>query len=175
MIQDPVESTALQTKVFSTGLFLAVLSFLVPLAIPSPQIIVGSIVNALLFVSAIKVRSSKWLAAVVILPSVAAFSRGLIFGPFTVFLFYFLPFIWAGNWVLIAVFKKIYEKSFFAGVALSSLAKVSLLFLAANFYVSQKAAPAIFLKSMGFLQLETALLGGLLAFIVTRLPKKSNG
>ncbi|MBU0627442.1 hypothetical protein KKG31_04880 [Patescibacteria group bacterium] len=38
---------------------------------------------------------------IILLPSLAVLARGLIFGPFTIFLLYMIPAIWLGNFLLV--------------------------------------------------------------------------
>lgn len=137
------------------------LSFLIPFVLPHQQLVVGVIINCLLFLSAKKI-SNKYVLPVIFLPSIATLSRGLIFGNLTVFLIYFLPFIWLGNYILIFIYKK-------KGFILASVCKFLLLYLAANLYFSFHLVPKIFLQSMGLLQLITALMGGILAIFISSL------
>jgi len=86
----------------------SILSFFAPFAFGHPQWLVGTIVNACLFLGAVYLPK-KYYIPLAVLPSLGVLARGLVFGPFTYFLVYFLPFIWLGNLILILVFKKIYE------------------------------------------------------------------
>jgi hypothetical protein len=154
----------------------SILSFFVPFAFGRPQWFVGTIVNACLFLGT------------VYLPSLGVLARGLVFGPFTYFLVYFLPFIWLGNLILILAFKKIYEfklrrdptssnlKNAFSKflevgslIGLPALAKFLFLFLIANIYFKFSIVPMLFVTTMGLNQLATALSGGLVAFLVFQI------
>ncbi|MCX6710704.1 MAG: hypothetical protein NTZ02_01280, partial [Candidatus Woesearchaeota archaeon] len=79
-------------------------SFLIPFLIGHPQLIVGIAVNVLLIESALHIRDYK-LAAPIILPSIAALLRGALFGGFTMYLVFMLPFIWVGNSILVFAVK----------------------------------------------------------------------
>ena len=81
-----------------------IISFFLPLMVGHPQIIVGIIVNAMLITSALNIKGYK-IIPVIIAPALGALSRGILFGPFTVFLVYMIPFIWIGNSVLVFTFK----------------------------------------------------------------------
>jgi len=144
--------------VFAT---LSVLSFFIPFTIGHPQWLVGIIVNACLFLSAIYLPK-KYFIPLAILTSFGVLARGLVFGPLTMFLVYFLPFIWLGNLILILVFKRM-------GFIVASVAKFLFLILIANIYFNFSVVPVIFLQAMGLTQLATALSGGLIAFIILKL------
>lgn len=145
---------------------LAFLSFAVPFFLNSSQIITGTVINTALFLSAC-LLPKKYQLPLILLPSLGVLTRGALFGPFTLFLFYFLPFIWLGNYLLINVFQKT-NKSFgvLPAIFLSAFAKQALLLLSARLYFSAKIIPAVFLTSMGFIQLLTALFGGLIFYLI---------
>lgn len=151
------------------GKILWVLSFSVPLFFGHPQLVVGTVVNAILFTSTVKL-SKKELLPIILLPSIGALSRGILFGPFTPFLLYFMPFIWIGNYLLISVFVKLQKvfPSLFR-VFVSAAIKALFLFLAANVYFRLNLVPQMFLKAMGIVQFITAMLGGFLAFVIISL------
>lgn len=149
-----------------------VLSYTIPILITHPQWITGTIVNCLLFLAAFKL-TKKELLPILVLPSLGAITRGLLFGPQTVFLYYFLPFIWLGNYILVFVFSSIRYDSYFLKVLSASLSKYILLALFAHLYFRLNIVPQVFVTSMGIMQLATACLGGLLAyFIIKSLDKE---
>jgi len=148
----------------------AEIAFFIPFLLAHPQILVGTIVNAALVLSALNLRGAK-LLPVILLPSLGVVAAGLVFSSLTPFLFYLIPFIWIGNSVLVLVFKKLrvaekmkYWKVLLAGAA----AKTLFLFGSAFALVSLGFIPAPFLTAMGIIQLQTALLGGALAFVVQK-------
>jgi len=140
---------------------ISIVAFFVPFAFGHPQWLVGTIVNACLFASAIFLPK-KYFIPLAVLPSLGVLARGLIFGPFTFFLIYFLPFIWLGNLVLILVFRK-------TNFVVASFAKFLFLFIIANLYFKFSIVPAAFLTAMGFNQLATALAGGAIIFLILKL------
>ncbi|MFA7682895.1 MAG: hypothetical protein WCX94_01965, partial [Candidatus Dojkabacteria bacterium] len=79
----------LNTEWFQITL-LTVISICAPLLIKSPQILVGSIVNFVLFFSARKFDFKKTLPSI-LLPSLIAYSSNILFNGATVFLIYFVP------------------------------------------------------------------------------------
>jgi hypothetical protein len=165
--------TLSQILFFSWEFFLSISAFTIPLVITGPQWLTGTIVNSFLFIFV--ARSSNKILPVVILPSIGAFLHGVIFGPLTFFLFYFLPFIWVGNYLLVKIFQKLNEKkvNFFIAVFLSSVLKAGFLYSAAVVFFQFKIVPAVFLKAMGVVQLFTALAGGVLAYFVVRQFNKN--
>ncbi|MBW2992117.1 hypothetical protein KY345_02775 [Candidatus Woesearchaeota archaeon] len=140
-------------------------SFFLPLLMGHPQIVVGIVVNAMLITSALNLKGYK-LWPVILLPSLGVLSRGIIFGPFTIFLVYMIPFIWIGNAILVYAFKimKLHMKInyIFTLVAGAGL-KTGFLFLSAFVLFKLGIIPVIFLTSMGLMQLWTALGGGIAA------------
>jgi len=155
----PITLTSLaKVLVFSA---ICIVAFFVPFAFGHPQWLVGTIVNACLFVSAIFLPK-KYFIPLAVLPSLGVLARGLVFGPLTMFLVYFLPFIWLGNLILILVYKK-------TNFVIASLAKFLFLYIGANIYFSFHVVPKLFLTAMGLNQLATALAGGLIAFLILKI------
>jgi len=149
----------------------AVLAFFIPFSLGYPQWLVGVIVNACLFSASIFLPK-KYFIPLAILPSLGVLARGLVFGPLTMFLVYFLPFIWIGNIVLMFAFSYLFSKiGYLKSIAVSSVAKFIILFLISNVYFSLSIVPAIFLNVMGILQFFTAIGGGLIAFIILKTLK----
>ena len=143
--------------------------FAIPLVFSGPQIVVGTVVNACLFIAAKQTSPAK-LIPLAILPSLAAILHGVVLGSFSPLLLIMAPFIWIGNLILMLVYKKI-PRGFLA-VPLASLLKTAWLFSIAFLLVNFQVLPKIFLTSMGTLQLVTALLGGSLAFILVSLVER---
>ncbi|MDO8610718.1 MAG: hypothetical protein Q7R95_09300 [bacterium] len=148
------------TELLSLEIVLPVLAFMIPFLISGPQLLTGTIVNCFLFLSATHV-SKKNIIMISLLPSIGALLNGVVFGVFTPFLFYFLPFIWISNLILVITFKKI-QSNVVVKIGLSSVLKFAFLFVAAQVYFSLHLVPKLFLTAMGIFQLITALLGGLL-------------
>jgi len=151
--------------------FIYCIGFTIPLLISQPQLITGTIVNSLFFVASEKLNK-KALYPVLILPSLGAISHNVLFGPQTIFLFYFLPFIWIGNYLQVNVFSFTKHQNYLVRVFSSALIKYLLLFIAANIYYRVHIVPQPFIASMGIIQFSTACLGGLLAYFVLQLLKK---
>jgi hypothetical protein len=140
--------------------------FLVPFSLGHPQILVGTVVNATLVLAAIQFGFKQNLP-LLFAPSLGVLARGLIFGPFTPFLVIMLPFIWAGNAILVWIVAELYKnKKANYGITLGSaaVAKSGFLFSTAFVLVSLSILPPLFLATMGLDQLLTALAGGAVAF-----------
>ena len=152
------------------NLVICLAGFAAPFIFPSPQIVTGTIVNTLFFVSAEKLARKDWYAAL-ILPSLGAFAHGMLFGPQTIFLAYFLPVIWLGNYAQVELFSFLRSRGYAAGTIAAAAAKSLLLFGAANAYYALHAVPQVFITSMGAIQFITACLGGMAAYFITHSIK----
>ncbi|MDD4628785.1 MAG: hypothetical protein PHE68_05330 [Candidatus Peribacteraceae bacterium] len=154
--------------ILRTEYLLPVIAFTIPFLLSGPQWLTGTAVNCLLFLAAAKLsRKNAW--PVIILPSLGAAGHGVLFGPFTLFLIFFLPFIWMGNWLLVRSFASLREEYTPAvAMGLSSLIKAAMLYLSALMYVRLGIVPAVFLTSMSMIQLITALAGGVIALVTLR-------
>ncbi len=135
------------------------------------QLIVGSIVNCALVVSAINLKGWKKVLFVVTMPSISTIASGYIFGPLSMPMVYMIPAIWAGNFALIYAFKYIMlkkEKNYFLAGVVGIVAKVAIIFgffsILNAFGVFPAKAVATLQKSMSLIQLITATVGTMLAF-----------
>jgi hypothetical protein len=154
-------------------IFYSFLAFFLPFVLGHPQWLVGIIVNAYLILGATYLKGYK-LLPVVLLPSIGVLTAGLIFGSYTIFLLYLIPFIWVGNAIYAYAFKHLQfvkMNKLFSVIGASGL-KATFLFLSALLLVSLGIIPAMFLTAMGVLQLVTALAGGIVAVgIITAREK----
>jgi len=151
-----------------------IVSFFLPLMIGHPQIILGIIINTLLITSALNIKGYK-LLPVIIAPTLGALSRGILFGPFTLFLLYMVPFIWIGNSILVFAFKylKLDKKfNYWLTLFIGSATKAAFLFTIAYILFTLKLVPALFLTAMGIFQFYTAIAGGIIAFTFQYTKKK---
>jgi len=152
------------------------IAFFIPFFVGHPQLLVGTAVNMALILSSLYLKRN-FLLPVIFMPSIAVLSRGLIFGPFTIFLLYFIPFIWIGNFIFTLFFKGLYLKkktNYFITLLSGSFAKAFFLFMIALLLFKLNLIPVIFLKTMGILQFTTAILGGMAAFAVIKSREKIN-
>ena len=151
------------------------LSFFIPFFLSHSQLIVGIIVNFTLFMGSMNFKKYE-LLPVIFLPSIAVFSRGLIFGSLTTYLLYFIPFIWLSNILLVLFFKHLKfnkNKKNFLSISITSLIKASFLFSIAAILFISGFIPKIFLIVMGPIQLLSAFIGGNLAFMMQKFKHKT--
>ena len=153
--------------VYWSSLYLVI--FAIPLVLSGPQLVVGTVVNACLFIAAKQTTPSK-LIPLAILPSLAAIMHGVVLGSFSQFLLIMAPFIWAGNFILMMVYKQTSQK--LVGLPLAALVKTAWLFSIAFVFVKLGVLPKIFLTSMGVFQLATALLGGGVAYLLVSMTER---
>lgn len=167
------DTPAITSASFLAKLAVPSVAFLVPLLLNGPQLIIGTLINTYLILSTALYPRRLW-PALAILPSLAALMHGYLFGPATVFLWYFLPFIWTGNLALMYGYRY-FAKTVNAPVAviLSSLIKASWLFAIANVYVRLGIVPTVFLTAMGLVQLATALAGASIGYLIIAKGTKS--
>ena len=129
------------------------------------QLIVGSLVNALLAGSALYVSFKKSLP-IILLPVIAALVSGVIFGPFTLFLVYLVPFIWIGNAIFVYAIKNLKvlnSMHYIPSVFAAALFKAGFLFATTFALITFGLVPEIMLVPMSVIQFATASIGGLLA------------
>ena len=150
---------------FQVTLFTVVCLF-VPMFLGHVQIITGVIINMFLVLAALKLNGYK-LLPVIIAPSIGAYVGGLLFGGASVYLLYFIPFIWIANGILVYTFKR--NISFVNKIFFGSFLKALFLFIVALGFFLLGLIPSIFLLAMGPLQLLTALIGSSIAFGVNKI------
>ena len=141
------------------------IAFFLPFLLGHPQWIVGIVVNAMLILGATNVKGVK-LLPIIVAPALGALTRGLIFGPFTIYLVYMIPFIWVGNAILVYTFKKL---AYVPAAAVGAVAKSLFLFLAAFTLFKLGIIPVVFVTAMGIIQLATAIGGSVLAYGAKRV------
>lgn len=139
---------------------ISLLSFTIPFLLKQPQIMIGSVVNFILIYS-ISHYSLKKIFPVLFLPSIATLLNGVLFGSFTIYLVYLIPFIIISNLIYVMAYK--YVKIGYLNVITASLLKACFLFSCAYILFNTVHIPEIFLTTMGAIQLYTALIGGVLA------------
>jgi hypothetical protein len=160
-------------ELIETVLYSAI-AFLVPFLLGHSQIVTGVIVNMALVLAALNLRNEK-LLPVIFLPSIGAFARGMIFGPFTMYLAYMIPFIWVGNFLLVYMVKRLSVSgrlNSFISLGAASILKSAFIFAGAFALFSLAVIPQALLVPMGIMQLVTAALGGSLAIGAHELKKR---
>jgi hypothetical protein len=152
----------------------AAISFSLPFLLGHEQLLVGAAVNCALVLAALNLKGAR-LLPVIILPSIGAYLAGLVFGAASSALLYMLPFIWAGNALLVLAVKYFVldkKTNRVAALGIGATAKAAFLFASALALLSFSMVPAAFLTAMGILQIATALLGGSAALVLHEGKKR---
>lgn len=163
------KSSFLENRYLQLSL-LYIVSFSLPFLLKGPQLLVGSLVN-FLFILAISQYKFKEIAPALMLPSIASYSYGLLFGGATNFLLYLIPVITVANTIYVLFFKKINIK--YANILVAAAFKALFLFGCAYILVQTIGLPKLFLTTMGITQFVTALVGGILASVVINMGNKA--
>lgn len=143
------------------------------------QLIVGTIVNAALVVSAINLKGWAKILGVVTMPSISTILSGYVFGTASVYMIYMIPAIWIGNFALIYSYKFLMlgkNKHYFLAGIVGIIVKVAIIFALFNlinlFGVFPEKLVENLRNAMGMTQLITATLGVIAAFVIYKLEKK---
>lgn len=142
------------------------------------QIIVGSVVNTALIISALNIKGWKKIIGIVTMPSISTILSGYVFKTASVFMVYMIPAIWLGNFALIYFYKFIMlnkNKNYFLASFLGIVVKVLIIFGAFELLNLFNIFPAKLVSNlqfaMGFNQLITASIGMVLAFVIYKVEK----
>ena len=142
------------------------------------QLIVGSIVNTLLVLSALNLKGWSKIIPVVTMPSLSTIFSGYVFKSASVFMVWMIPAIWIGNFALIFAFKYLMlakEKNYFVATVLGIVCKVAIIFgffiVLKSFNVFPEKLVANLQKAMSLVQLITATIGCLIAFVIYKIEK----
>jgi len=163
-------------SIFKTNLFqitlLSTFAFLVPIVFSQitlfpNQLLIGTIVNALLVYSALKYNLSKSLP-IILLPSIGTVVSGIVFGQFSFFLLYLIPAIWLGNLTLWYFVNKYSEKRVFCTIT-ASVTKTIVIFGSTLVLYLFSIIPKMFLIPMSLIQLVTALCGCTIVFLFVKI------
>lgn len=142
------------------------------------QLIVGSIVNTALIVTAINLKGWKKVLGVVTMPSISTMLSGYVFKSASVYMVYMIPAIWIGNFVLVYAFKLIMlakEKNYFLAGITGIITKVLVIaggfMLLKGFNVFPEKLVSNLQVAMTTTQLITATIGMLIAFGIYKVEK----
>ena len=143
------------------------------------QLIVGTIVNAALVVSAINLKGWVKILGVVTMPSISTILSGYVFGTASEYMVYMIPAIWIGNFALIYSYKFLMlgkNKHYFLAGIVGIIVKVAIIFALFNlinlFGVFPEKLVENLRNAMGMTQLITATLGIIVAFVIYKLEKR---
>lgn len=163
-IINPTISSTLEMTILS------VIALITPIFLKHPQILVGVVINALLIKGAFSLKKYQ-LLPLIILPSIGVIMGGYLFGGLTKFVFYMIPAIWVGNSLLVHIFKTRITKNYLITLCLGAVIKTAFLFLTALIMYKLNLIPRAFLIAMGYMQLITAIIGGIIVFIELNIEK----
>lgn len=144
------------------------LAVLLPLLIPKPQILLGTLINALFIFSLTRFGLKKTLPLLLV-PSLLSYTQGLLFGSSTIFLLYLIPFIALSNFTLVYLYNKI--KLPYVNILISVSIKALILYCAVLLLMKLTNMPGAFLQAMGMIQFVTAILGTTLVTLLLRKSK----
>lgn len=143
------------------------------------QLIVGSIVNTLLVLSALNLKGWQKIIPVVTMPSISTIFSGYVFKSASVLMVYMIPAIWIGNFALILAFKYLMltkKKSYLLASIVGIITKVAIIFgffmLLKAFGIFPEKVVGTLQKAMSIIQLITASIGCMVAFIIYKLEQK---
>lgn len=143
------------------------------------QIIVGSLVNTVLIISAIHIKGWKKIIGIITMPSISTIVSGYIFGTASVYMVYMIPAIWLGNFALIYAYKSILlgkNKNYFIASVVGIMAKVLIIFASLEILNIFKIFPAKMVdnlqNAMGMTQLTTATIGMIIVFVIYKVEKR---
>ena len=135
------------------------------------QLLTGSIVNALLFISA-TIIGVEYAILLCLIPSLISLYTGflaLVLAPM-------IPFIMVGNILLVITYSSLKEKGFWVGAIPAAFVKFIFIWLMgmilANTILHGIAKNLIFMISWP--QLGTAILGACIAYVILKIIKKNN-
>ena len=144
------------------------------------QIIIGSIVNTALIMTAINLNGWAKILGVVTMPSISTILSGYVFGSASTYMVYMIPAIWLGNFALVYLYKLLLlDKNmnyFFTGV-IGVIVKVAIIFLSFNvlnlFNIFPEKLVSTLQNAMGLTQLITASIGVVVAYVIYKAEKLS--
>lgn len=140
------------------------------------QIIIGSIVNTALIITAINLKGWKSTALVVTMPSISTILSGYVFGTASVFMAYMIPAIWIGNFALVYSYKAIMiakSKNYFLAGVVGIVVKVAIIFgmfsILKAFGIFPTKIVSTLQTAMSLTQLITATIGMIIAFAIYKI------
>lgn len=148
--------------------------------VQNSQIIIGSIVNTALIVSALNLKGWKKILGVVTMPSIATILSGYVFQTASTYMVFMIPAIWAGNFALIYSYKLIMlskGKNYFLAGIVGIVAKVAIIFGVFNILKLCGIFPEKMISSlqvaMGTTQAITATIGMFISFVIYAVENRT--
>lgn len=144
------------------------------------QLVVGTIVNASLILTALYTKGTIKTIAIATLPSISTIVGGLLFATMTKYSQIMIPAIWLGNFAFIFLYKVLFvnkEIAYPLSAIIAIVTKVAIIYLGFTIMVNAMTVPEMVKTtlntSMGLTQLITATCGSALAFIIMLSTKLS--
>lgn len=154
------------------GIFVVFLAISIVAPFIKIQLITGSIVNAVLFVSTLVLGIEAGIL-IGFLPSLVSVFSGLL----PVALLPMIPYIILGNAISVLFFGVLRKRNFWMGITVASFLKFIFLFFSSSMLIDffiHKPLPAQIVSMMAWPQLITALTGGLVAWVISFLFNLKN-
>lgn len=143
------------------------------------QIIVGSIVNTALIVSAMNLKGWKNIIGVITMPSISTILSGYVFKSASTYMVYMIPAIWLGNFALVYAYKLLMlgkNKNYFLAGIMGIVVKVAIIaacFAILNmFNVFPNKLVQNLQNAMTVIQLVTATIGMFISFAIYKVESK---
>lgn len=194
ILKQTVKDFSKQSEVIQT-IIIALLAFLVPTFLAqiinaifgaestiasNSQLIVGSVVNTVLVISALNLKGWTKTLFVVTMPSISTILSGYVFKSASVYMVYMIPAIWLGNFALIFAFKYIMltlKKNYLLSSVVGIVCKVAIIFgfflILKSFNVFPEKLVTNLQKAMSLIQLITATVGCFAAFVIYKIEKNT--
>lgn len=142
------------------------------------QLIVGSIVNTVLVITALNLKGWSKTIFVVTMPSISTILSGYVFKSASVYMVWMIPAIWIGNFALVFAFKYIMlekKKNYFLAAIIGIICKVAIIF---GFFIILKLCNVFpeklvvnLQKAMSIIQLITATIGCIISFGIYKIEQ----
>ncbi len=146
------------------------------IVVTKSQLIIGSMVNASLILTAMNLKGWAKILGVVTMPSISTILGGYVFKTASVFMVYMIPAIWVGNFALVYAYKKILvqkNKNYFIAGIVGIVIKVAIIFGAFGILNLLGIFPQKLVTNlqtaMGMTQGITATVGMIIAFVIYKL------
>lgn len=144
------------------------------------QIIVGSIVNTALIVTAINVKGWKKIIGIITLPSISTILGGYVFKTASVYMVYMIPAIWIGNFAIVYLYKLLLlnkKVNYFVTGIIAIIAKVAIIFAGFSLLNAFGIFPQKLIQNlqtaMSTTQGITATIGMVISYTIYLANKKS--
>ena len=146
------------------------------------QLVVGTIVNVSLIITAIYTKGTIKTILIATLPSMSTILSGLLFATMTKYTQTMIPAIWLGNFAFILLYKTLFlskKINYPVTAIVAILVKVAIIYLGFTLMTNLMTVPEMVKNtlntSMGVTQLITATSGSILAFLIMLSTKVFKG